>query len=579
MPENNFTIEMEYSANHAANSSSSNLRKPYQMVEGQQSSYPTSPKNLIRRNIPFMILTLLIVGLLQSVCNVQYWSEHIKQEEASDVQFATKLLAEVQAEIIIQEQRTVKKLTKQLEKVEMEFIKQEQSIVDLLENQLEDMQTEVFGIRKQQNDLLAEHLSIPKDMPSPKDTNNRAETKHQQPQQQQQQQQQQIMTTYGLPISASCKHNEESIAQFCTANFSQSRCQDHNLALESLVFKEEINDDNIHKCKTLWFAGFHEGKDFTSNSNGGNGNSSCTTDEDDQYVKFYAAALDSALKNAKDVLQPVLILGRYGLSNENSTDLSKIGRWAESKSVKVIVWPRLSFQDHVTHKKPQAAMGPYMRLDIPQIIEEHHLWSSTNGICQDYVLYTDSDVVFANPITHHDMKSLKDQFLKSDITPLVMYGREYGIHPNIQNTGVMIMNIPEFIKEWPSILNHATSQPNFPGHDQIMLNDYFSSKSRKDSDKMRILLPLYWNWKSYWKLEPSTYDQIKIIHFHGPKPGRLLGDIANCNFGTIGQKNHLHTSYDQLIKHGICCDQGKSATWALQLFEDYTASIKTHMVC
>jgi hypothetical protein len=95
-----------------------------------------------------------------------------------------------------------------------------------------------------------------------------------------------------------------------------------------------------------------------------------------------------------------------------------------------------------------------------------------------------------------------------------MYGHEYGIHPNIQNTGVMIMNIPEFItKEWPSILNHAIAQPNFPGHDQIMLNDYFCSKSRKDSDKMRILLPLYWNWKSYWKLEPSTYDQIKIIHF------------------------------------------------------------------
>jgi hypothetical protein len=122
--------------------------------------------------------------------------------------------------------------------------------------------------------------------------------------------------------------------------------------------------------------------------------------------------------------QPVLTLGGYGLSNENSTDLSKIGtRWAESKSVKVIVWPQLSFQDHVTHtKKPQAAiMGPYMRLDIPQIIKKHHLWSSTtNGICQeDYVLYTDSDVLFANPITHHDMKSLKDQFLKSDTTPLV----------------------------------------------------------------------------------------------------------------------------------------------------------------
>jgi hypothetical protein len=59
-------------------------------------------------------------------------------------------------------------------------------------------------------------------------------------------------------------------------------------------------------------------------------------------------------------LEPILILGRYGLGNENSKQLSNFGKWAESKGVKVMVWPKLLFQDQVN-------LTEYM--DIPQMIE------------------------------------------------------------------------------------------------------------------------------------------------------------------------------------------------------------------
>jgi len=66
-------------------------------------------------------------------------------------------------------------------------------------------------------------------------------------------------------------------------------------------------------CKTLWFSGFHEGR-----------NSACKKDGHG-YADYYSAAFLSVMANAGDSIQPVLMLGRYGMENENSTELTKVG--------------------------------------------------------------------------------------------------------------------------------------------------------------------------------------------------------------------------------------------------------------
>jgi hypothetical protein len=82
--------------------------------------------------------------------------------------------------------------------------------------------------------------------------------------------------------------------------------------------------------------------------------------------------------------------------------------------------------------------------------------------------------------------------------------------------------------------------------------------------KERALLPIFYNWKAYWKLEPSSFDEIKVYHHHGPKPGNGLETIASCSIDMIG--NHPE-AYEPLIRQGICCDGGRTARWVLSAHE------------
>jgi hypothetical protein len=54
----------------------------------------------------------------------------------------------------------------------------------------------------------------------------------------------------------------------------------------------------------LWFAAMHE--------------STCGRDVH-SYPLDYSVALQSSLQHAKDALEPILILGRFGLVNEGTT--------------------------------------------------------------------------------------------------------------------------------------------------------------------------------------------------------------------------------------------------------------------
>lgn len=210
----------------------------------------------------------------------------------------------------------------------------------------------------------------------------------------------------------------------------------------------------------------------------------------------------------------------------------------------------------------------FIRLDLPSIIERHKLFE-VPGICPDYILYTDTDSMFVNTISYEDTLSLRAR-LELEPTRIVSYGRQQSTVPNINtgvpggNTGVMIMHVPRFREEWPSILAFAKSLSEFPAHDQFLLNWYFQQKRPEQFD----MLPLHWNWKSYWKLEPSKWQDVKILHFHGPKPGRFLEETAICDVTVVFNKTR-NPQYEYLSKRSICCDGARSMHSVQQLYDEF----------
>ncbi|GFH61665.1 hypothetical protein CTEN210_18141 [Chaetoceros tenuissimus] len=316
-------------------------------------------------------------------------------------------------------------------------------------------------------------------------------------------------------------------------------------------------------CKMLWFAAMHESKEECSES-------SIAKSKRHSYFVDYSVALNSALRNARDTLQPVLVLGRYGMPYENSTEPKKLGRWAEAKGVKVVYSPRLSFQKDVDQGLMKKGIieyskrqGTFLRLDIPKMIKEHGLLDLPN-VCKDHVLYTDVDVIFANDITMRDIELLS----KSVGQSIASYGREYSKSAQIFNAGVMVMNVERLDYEMPKIIEYAKSLDSYPSHDQEMLNGY--QEMNDQANEMFNLLPMQYNWKSYWGLEPSTFSEVKILHFHGPKLGRGLDEMSTCDVDA----SSISKPYQHLVNQGVCCDQGRTATWSIDAIKSMRDSME-----
>jgi hypothetical protein len=362
-----------------------------------------------------------------------------------------------------------------------------------------------------------------------------------------------------VPSSDSMCHTDannrtdKTIAAYC----KDITCMHHEKDVDDKLFvslgEDASKEEDRGGCKMLWFAAMHESDDQCKFATSGQ----------HAYNVDYSIALNSALKNAHDSLQPVLLLGRLGMENENSTEPKKFGMWAKQRGVKVIYVPQLSFQDDVNshlseHLRFEMLQGPFLRLDIPKFVKEHSLFEMPN-LCKHHVLYTDVDVIFANRITQQDVTNLS----KLTGQAIVSYGREYSKLGHIVNTGVMVLNVEHFEQELPKMLQQARDEKVYPGHDQILINNYCEAN---DALKEKFqLLPMHYNWKAYWGLEPSAFSQVKIIHFHGPKLGVGLEAIAKCNLTAISLlRKDIAKAYTNHLHQGICCDRGRTAEWSIK---------------
>jgi hypothetical protein len=271
------------------------------------------------------------------------------------------------------------------------------------------------------------------------------------------------------------------------------------------------------------------------------------------YRQEYAAALHTQLLNARDSLQPVLVLSWQAI---------------------VVNVPQFTFQAELDQAgKRGDILGAFIRLDIPAIIEEHRLFDLPN-ICQPEVLYTDSDVFFMNRIDAEDIEFVKQAFRINE-NAIVTYGPEHQFDPDqSHNTGVLLMHVDRFRSEWPKMLRFAMEQEEFPGHDQILLNDYFE---RPGFENKRESLPLLWNWKPYWPVNVDVWANIKVIHTHGPKPERGLWDVANCDWGELDEPfGSLQRAYPYLAMLSVCCNGGSVANNLRELMDSL---LKGSTVC
>ncbi|RVU16121.1 glycosyltransferase [Methylobacterium oryzihabitans] len=133
--------------------------------------------------------------------------------------------------------------------------------------------------------------------------------------------------------------------------------------------------------------------------------------------------------------------------------------------------------------------GHWLRLDIPNIEAE-----------DDFILYTDIDVMFRGPIAEAMEPSYiacAPEHRRDDFTYF--------------NSGVMIMNTRNLRSTWGQLRQTVIDRLNEmqPHDDQGALNVCY--RDRYDR------LPNEWNWKPYW----GPNQEAVITHFHGPKPFQI----------------------------------------------------------
>ena len=147
----------------------------------------------------------------------------------------------------------------------------------------------------------------------------------------------------------------------------------------------------------------------------------------------------------------------------------------------------------------EVATGAYLRIDAPGICREL-------GYSDEFVLYTDCDVVFQHdipPASAHD-------YLRPDVFSCAPQ-RVQDDWANI-NTGVMIMNVDSLLQAYPSFRRFITEGDTL--HDELYKHGPFDQKAYQVHYHSRWdHLPVEYNWKPYWGFNEDAL----VVHFHGPK--------------------------------------------------------------
>ncbi len=238
-----------------------------------------------------------------------------------------------------------------------------------------------------------------------------------------------------------------------------------------------------------------------------------------EYEPLIKAAVTSAIKNT--TLKPHFIY------DGKPCELTK---WLEEKGVRIIyhrsnLYPIL--EKKYKGNELKISTGAYLRCDIPIIEQE-----------DDYVLYTDCDVIFLKDIENIPKPEYFACAPEVDIK-----------NQKIFNTGVMYMNIKKLQKTYKGFCRFIKwNLWRLVTWDQTAYQLYYGKKCTP--------LNLKYNHKIYWGVDENA----SIIHYHGAKPTMFRNEetIKNMDYfnGLLYKKNPQ--SYD----------------FYLELFREYYSEIE-----
>ena len=254
--------------------------------------------------------------------------------------------------------------------------------------------------------------------------------------------------------------------------------------------------------------------------------------EDTPLYSIYEQLIKVAVVSCKKWtdLEPVFVYD--GTPNE-------LTRWMKNQNVHVL-FHQSSLKQEIESISEQeqnpflkeVGCGAFLRVDLPELIKKL-------GWNDDYVFYTDCDVMFVGDVTDYfDFNTCKLLLVapENDSKEIV-----------IINTGSMLMNIQNLYacnKEFKKFIVENLLDLLTSAWDQTAYINYFDKR-------WTYLSPLI-NWKPYW----GYNENAKLIHFHGLKPHHResirMGKIENsftrlvcddfykyCNI--YDEYNRLHT--------------------------------------
>lgn len=226
------------------------------------------------------------------------------------------------------------------------------------------------------------------------------------------------------------------------------------------------------------------------------------------YLKMYIVAVLSSKKTNPN-LKPYLIL-----DGDIDDDLNRLVEMGVT-----IIKHKLLFQDSILshYKNDTGVLGAFLRIDIPKICKDLN-------IEDDYVLYTDNDVLFVNDVS--DLYKQKPNYF------MACGEFEKTFNPSLINSGVMWIN-------WKNMLN---MYERFVFFIKINLNNF----ETYDQDALRLFygktiesLDYNYNYKPYW----GESEFVKILHFHGPKPTFTESDFKKFKF-----KDMINSYFKEMTK-------------------------------
>jgi hypothetical protein len=222
-----------------------------------------------------------------------------------------------------------------------------------------------------------------------------------------------------------------------------------------------------------------------------------------------------AVQTARSVggLEPVLLY--HGARNALTV-------WMEQAGVKVIdtaprFLPAIRAAEAAGTYRPHS-IGHWLRLAIPLVEPE-----------QEFVLYTDCDVIFLRPF---DRRGIRPAYLAA----APEFARDDWSY---FNGGVMVLNVPAMRATLPEVEALVTANISaslaYNYDDQVVLNEFYRGKWDR--------LDPVCNWKPYW-----GYDQrAAILHFHGPK----LGAAEAIAAGTWSRGSKVGAKLAAMLDAGI----------------------------